>query len=239
MRVKIARDIEREVIYNDEHWVILKEKRSKGVKILEKLAKYNIIGFLYGSVARGDVHKRSDIDIIILSPVKPFLIEHIIETELGGIYAREIVMATPKHAIKGHIYLDHRTTITIPLTSLSRNEVEFYRFGGMIGLPEAKDYKKRIKGVDKRLVMIIPKENGHKELSIIGQEQQVAKELGISIETVRERVRILTRRDEIGRTGVFVKKDLAPDESFDLELKKLVDKYPAIKRMLKKRNSVF
>ena len=235
MRVKIVRDADKEVEYSEEHWDMLKEKRQRGVKILKVLKEHNIIGYIYGSLARGDIHKKSDIDIIIPRMIKPYLVELIVETELGGIYSREIVQATPKHAVKAHIYIDPTTTLSLPLTPFTKNEHEFYKFGGLIGLPDAEDYKKRVKGVDKRLVMIIPTERGHRELSILGREGAVAKQLGISIETVRERVKILTRRDQIGRTGVYIKKRLYPEDSFDIELKKLIDTNPALRRMLKKR----
>ena len=43
-------------------------------------------------------------------------------------------------------------------------------------------------GVDKRLMLIEPTEKGHVESSIIGKEEYVAKLLGISAETVLDRV---------------------------------------------------
>ncbi|MGQ4892023.1 MAG: nucleotidyltransferase domain-containing protein [Candidatus Njordarchaeia archaeon] len=235
VRVKIVRDIDREVSYCKDHWELLKAKRLKALRVLKILKEHNIIGYIYGSVARGDVHKKSDIDIIVPRLIKPYLIEIIIETEFNGVYAREIVQATPKHAVKAHIYIDPETTISFPLTPFTKNEHEFYKFGGLIGLPEAEDYKTRVKGVDKRLVMIIPTEQGHREISILGREEWVAKQLNISIDTVRERVKVLTRRDQIGRTGVYIKRRLYPEESFDIELKKLIDSNPALKRMLRKR----
>ena len=238
MRVKIVRDVDKEVVYSEEHWDMLREKRQRGVAILKVLKEHNIIGYIYGSLARGDIHKKSDIDIIIPRIIKPYLVELIVETKFGGIYSREIVQATPKHAVKAHIYIDPTTTLSFPLTPFTKNEYEFYKFGGLIGLPDAEDHKKRVKGVDKRLVMIIPTERGHRELSILGREGWVAKQLGISIDTVKERVKILTRRDQIGRTGVYIKKRLYPEDSFDIELKKLIDTNPALRRMLRKRKSL-
>ncbi len=46
------------------------------------------------------------------------------------------------------------------------------------------------------------------ESSVIGREQFAAKILGISAETVLDRVHTLMKRDTVGRTGVFVKKEL-------------------------------
>ncbi len=91
----------------------------------------------------------------------------------------------------------------------------------------------RVAGVDKRLMLIEPTEAGHVESSIIGREESVAKLLGISAETVLDRVHALTRRDTVGRTGVFVKRELGPDESFEGVLKKLVEANPAVRRRLR------
>jgi predicted nucleotidyltransferase len=41
------------------------------------------------------------------------------------------------------------------------------------------------------------------------------------------------KRDEVGRTGVFVKKELASDETFELGLKRLAEVNPAVRRKLK------
>jgi predicted nucleotidyltransferase len=58
--------------------------------------------------------------------------------------------------------------------------------------------------------------------------------LRISTQTVLDRVHALTRRDEVGRTGVFLKKELGPNETFELALKRLSDLNPAVRRRLKK-----
>jgi hypothetical protein len=52
------------------------------------------------------------------------------------------------------------------------------------------------------------------------------------METVLDRVRTLLKRDSVGRTGVFIKKDLAPDETFELALKRLSEANPAVRRRL-------
>lgn len=235
MREKVVRNLEREVVYTKEHWEILRGKRRKASAILELLYRNGVIGYVYGSVARGDVNVRSDIDVVILTPIKTFIVEQLIELNIGTIYAREIVQATPKNTPKALIYIDNETTISIPIVSLKKTEYEFYKYGGMIGYPDIKDIKNRVPGVDKRLVMILPTRKGHREVSIIGRESWAAKILGVSIDTVMERVKVLTKRDAVGRTGVFLKRQLSPDESFDTVFKKLVDTNPALRRMLKKR----
>ena len=235
LREKVVREIDREIIYNEAHWALLNEKREKASKVMDVLVRYGLKPYAYGSIARGDVHKRSDIDIVILEPIQVFIVEQAVEIEFGGIYAREIVQATPKNTPKALIYVDYETTITIPLISLKKTEYEFYKFGGMIDSHSIKDLRNRVKGVDKRLVLIVPTDRGHRELSIIGREEWVAKTLGISIDTVKERVKVLTKRDEVGRTGVFIKRSLSPEESFDIVFRSLVDSNPALRRLLRKR----
>ena len=45
-----------------------------------------------------------------------------------------------------------------------------------------------------------------------------------------DRVRALTRRDEVGRTGVFLKRELGPDECFEEVLRRLADRNPAVRK---------
>jgi len=235
MREKVLHNWYKKVIYTKEDWQILRKKRAKATKIIELLLQEGIRSYVFGSVARGDVHPKSDIDIVIFNMISPFKLEYIIEQNFKKIYAREIVQATPKHSIKGHIYIDQETVITFPLTPFTNLEYEFYRFGGIIKYPEIKDERKRVLGIDKRLVLIIPREWGHEEESIIGRETEIAKLMNLSLNIIKERIRVLTRRDKIGRTGVFIKLQLDPEGSFDTMFKKLIDKNPAVKRMLRKR----
>jgi hypothetical protein len=83
-------------------------------------------------------------------------------------------------------------------------------------------------------MLIEPSEKGHTESSIIGREEFTAKILGISAETVSDRVHALIKRDTVGRTGVFVKRELSQDETFELALKKLSEMNPAVRRRMKK-----
>jgi len=235
MRRKIERNLYEEVTYTEAHWSLLREKRNKAVKILNALDEYGIKGYIYGSVARGDVHKDSDIDIIIFSPPPIYKLELIFEGEFRSIYSREIVQATPNHAVKMHIYIDPLTIVTIPLVPLSKLEYEFYRFGGIIDIKLARDYRQRVPGVDKRLVLIIPTKSGHIGQSIIGMESYVSKVLRVSIDIVRERIDVLSKRDEKGRTGVFLRRLLLPDESVDEVLRKLMSKNPKLRNLIKKR----
>ena len=237
MGTKVERHAERHIKYDQRHWDLLRRLREKASKILKVLQENLIEGFIFGSVARGDVSSKSDIDIIIFHPVKVYLLEYILD-EHFKIYMREIVQATPMHAIKGYIYLDPQTIITIPLTRLSELEVEFYKFGGIMGYPSLTDFKKRVPGINRKLLLILPTPDGHIEKSVIGREPEASKLLGISQDIIKERVRILLKRDEIGRTGVFLRKVLSEDESFDLVLNKLSNQHPAIRNLIKRRGLV-
>ena len=66
------------------------------------------------------------------------------------------------------------------------------------------------------------------------KEEFTAKTLGVAAETVLDRVHALMKRDTVGRTGVFVKRELLQDETFELALKKLADLNPAVRRRIKK-----
>lgn len=222
----------REVIYSANHWKLLKNLRSKAIKIMQTLKTRNLISIIHGSIARGDVKPSSDIDIIIPYQVPSFRVETALEQ--AGIIPqkRTIVQATPRHVVKAHIQIDEDTTITFPLMELRRLEREFYKFGGELTLEELME-DKRVSGVDKRLMLITPTRKGHLETPIIGREAEVARQLNISIDIVHERIRVLTRRDEIGRTGVYLKRVLARDESFEEVLKRLIDKDPAIRRRMR------
>jgi predicted nucleotidyltransferase len=81
-------------------------------------------------------------------------------------------------------------------------------------------------------MLIEPTESGHTESSIIGHEEYTAKILGISMETVLNRVHVLLKRDKVGRTGVFIKKELTADETFEMTLEKLAEENPAVRRRI-------
>jgi predicted nucleotidyltransferase len=223
----------KEVAYNSAHWMLLTELRSKAAEIMAALDAFHLQSITHGSIARGDVHKNSDIDIFIPEVQNSFLVETAIEKARIPVNARLIVQATPTYAMKAHIEVSEQITVSFPLMQMRRVEREFYKFGGETNLNQLKAGV-RVAGVDKRLMLIEPTEKGHVESSIIGREEFAAKTLGISAETVLDRVHTLLKRDTVGRTGVFVKRELAPDETFELALKKLSDLNPAVRRRMKK-----
>ncbi len=222
-----------EVTYTSVRWTLLRELRDEAVRVMEALEAFHLRSITHGSIARGDVKKGSDVDIFIGEVQSSFLVETALEKAAVPINARYIVQATPTYAMKAHIEVDEQTTVSFPLMQMRRVEREFYRFGGEANLAELKKHA-RVAGVDKRLMLIEPTETGHVESSVIGREQLAAKILGISTETVLDRVHTLMKRDTAGRTGVFVKRELMPDETFELALKKLADLNPAVRRRMEK-----
>jgi predicted nucleotidyltransferase len=233
MAKKTERRLEhREVFYDAEHWNLLKELRHKAMRIMETLEKAHLESIVHGSIARGDVNKKSDIDVFIPYQASSFTVETALEQAIIPVNRRLIVQATPTYAMKAYIELDENTSVSFPLMKMRKVESEFYRFGGETTLKNLKE-DLRVCGVDKRLMLIEPTNKGHRESAIVGREEQVAKLLGISVETVLDRVHALLRRDEIGRTGVFVEKELSSVETFELALKRLAEQNPAVRRRLK------
>ena len=77
-REKILREHQNFVIYTKENWSILKKKRQSALKLLEIFEKEGFHPYIYGSVARGNVHEYSDVDIIFLQCIPTFQIEFIL-----------------------------------------------------------------------------------------------------------------------------------------------------------------
>lgn len=219
------------VTYSESHWRNLEALRREAIRFMEPLHKAHIECLTYGSLARGDVTTKSDIDIFIPAPPAPTIIEVILERD--GIHEtnREIVQATPGYAAKGYIYVGELRSYSFPLTPLLPSEQEFYTFAGSASRPDLESGV-RISGVDKRLFLIEPTREGHLESLIHGREGLVARLLHIDTRIVLERVRTLERRQRIGRTGVYLKRSLAPGESFGEVLEELSLKRPALRRRM-------
>ncbi len=221
-----------EVTYNTDRWSQLALCRCKTQIILDALELQHLKAVVHGSIARGDVNAGSDIDIFITDPPSSFQIETALEQAHFPIINRVVIQATPAYSMKAYLEIDATTTVSFPLMGLRRVEREFYQFSGQVDALMLRE-QVRVAGVDKRLMLIEPTLQGHIESSIIGQEEHVAKRLGIAVETVLDRVHALTRRDRVGRTGVFLKRELLPQETFELALQRLADENPAVRRRLK------
>jgi predicted nucleotidyltransferase len=221
-----------EAVYSTVHWALLENLREKAASIMTTLETFNLKTLVYGSIARGDVNNDSDVDVFVAEPQSSFLVETALERARVPVNARLLVQATPNYAMKAYIEVDNKTSVSFPLMHMRRVEREFYKFGGEADLNQLKAGE-RVKGVNKRLILIEPTKTGHIESTIIGCEEVAAKLLGVSTETVLDRVHALLKRDEVGRTGVFIKRELAPDETFELVMKKLADQNPAVRRRLR------
>lgn len=237
MREKVVHHKDKlEVVYSEKDWALLKGMRQEAIELMKVLSDDGIPSTIHGSVARGDVSPTSDVDIFIPIEVSSFKVEVTLRRADIDHLTRRIELATPQHAIKAHIEVDVDRTITFPLVKLKRREWEFYRFGGVLDFNEIMG-DKRVPGVDKRLVLIEPMPKGHYESSIVGRESSVAKMLNISIDLVEERVRVLRRRDAVGRTGVYLNRELSPEESFEEVLKEISERDPIIRRRLALSNT--
>jgi len=221
-----------EVVYSEKHWSLLKELRVKAMKIMEILNQFHLYSVVHGSIARGDVSEKSDIDVFVPDPPSSFIVETALERAGVSVGRRLVVQATPLYAVKGYLEINQQQCVSFPLLKLRPLERDFYRFGGEAPVPMLKK-DMRVLGVDKRLMLIEPTEKGHVESTIVGQEENVTRLLGVSIETVLDRVHALLRRDEVGRTGVFIERELSPEETFEMVLKRLADQNPAVRRRLK------
>jgi len=223
----------KEVTYATVRWALLRELRDEAVRVMAALQEFHLASVTHGSVARGDVKTGSDVDVFIGEVQNSFIVETALEKAHIAFNRRLIVQATPAYAMKAYIEVSEGVTVSFPLMQMRRVEREFYKFGGEINLCQLEEGI-RVAGVDKRLMLIEPTELGHVESSVIGREQSAARILGVTAETVLDRVHTLLKRDAAGRTGVFVKRELGPDETFELALKKLVDANPAVRRRMKK-----
>ena len=234
MAIKTSKHDEyKEVTYSSLRWEQLKTLRSRAVWVMNALEEFHLHALTHGSISRGDVNQGSDVDVFIPEVQSSFIVETALEKAKIPINSRFIVQATPSYAMKAHVEIDEKTTVSFPLMEMRRVEREFYRFGGEINLNQLKT-NARIAGVDKRLMLIDPTEKGHVETCIVGKEEFTAKTLGVAAETVLDRVHALIKRDTVGRTGVFVKRELMQDEPFELALKKLADLNPAVRRRMAK-----
>ncbi|MCW4020003.1 MAG: nucleotidyltransferase domain-containing protein [Candidatus Bathyarchaeota archaeon] len=221
-----------EVTYDKKCWRLLDNLRTRATEIMEALERSHIFSTVHGSISRGDVTPKSDIDIFISTPFSSFAVETALEKAALPVSRRILVQATPTYSLKAYVQIDEQRSVAFPLSRLRKAEREFYKFGGEATL-EMLRKRERTPGADKRLMLIEPTTDGHVETSIIGYEESVAKLLGVSADTVLDRVRALRRRDRVGRTGLFIECELLPEETFEAVLKKLADENPAVRRRLR------
>jgi predicted nucleotidyltransferase len=230
---KVTNVLGREVYYTSSRWRLINKLRDEAKKVIKALKTHQVRAEVHGSLSRGDVNKNSDIDVFISYSISSHKVELALQLAGYKFYSRKIAQATPRHTPKAHIFLDpeKKSTVTFPLTRFRRLEMEFYNFGGVLDLTEL-ERDIRVPGINKQLLLIQPTPKGHIESYIIGKEAVAAKIVGVSLEVVQERVRVLTRRKETGRTGIFVSKEVGPDQSFEEVLKQISETNPIVRRHL-------
>ena len=230
-KIAILRDHFQTITYSKEDWNILDQKRKQAKTLMQIFVKEGLEPYLYGSVARGDVHMDSDIDIFFAETISPYKIEIILEKNGFKNYYREIIMATPKDSLKFYIHLSELESITIPITRYEKISLEFYNFGGKINLEQLEN-DIRVPGIDKRLVLIEPILEGHKESSVLDHEHLAMRKVNVGIDIIKEREKVLLKREKHGRTGVFLKRELRKEEPFEEVLKKLARQKSIVRNKL-------
>jgi len=224
----------REISYDEERWRILSELRKRAQEIMDILESAGLKPIVHGSVARGDVDESSDVDVVLPYVLPSFKVELALQSAGLDFLRREIVMATPWQLPKAHLYIEDDRSVTFPLVKPKKNELEFYYFGGAVETDKLKRGT-RVAGIDKRLMLIEPTTAGHVESPVRGNEASAAKIVGVGLDIIRERVQVLTRRVEVGHTGIFVKRNLASEENVEQIFKNLVGENPDMKIGLKGR----
>jgi predicted nucleotidyltransferase len=218
------------VEYDKSHWELLEALRSRALDTMDALESVSLRPFAYGSVARGDVSPSSDIDVVIPYPVSSYKLETVLPTPIR----RELAQATPSMVLKGHIYIQGDVCVSFPIFKMRQREFEFYKWGGQVDSEQIHSGL-RVPGVDKRLILIEPTQTGHRESGVVGYENEVAKKLSVSLGIAQERVRVLTRRDAVGRTGIYRTHVLNDAEGFEETARTLMDTDPALRRTVGRR----
>ncbi len=217
---------------------LIDDLRYRAMEVFECLkdAGFSDAG-VFGSVARGDVTKRSDVDIHVPRYVSSYRIEAFL-LERFSFLKKEIVQASPNYVPKGIWYLDSGVTVSLPLLPPNQRESEFYRMAGFVSLD---DIEKGlfVPGVDKQLTLIEPDPSisprGYWKSSIFQNFKIISRKLGVSLQILEERSRVLQLRDQRGRTGVFLREIVDPNKNFEQQFNLLLRKKPILRRLLAKR----
>jgi len=223
-RVVLHRDM-REVAYSPERFEVLASKRARSSNYLEALPPGTRV---FGSLARGDVRPASDIDVEVPFGSASFAVEVALSRLANPWNDRRLVQATPNSVVKA-LWIFGEVTVALPITRPNPTEEDFARFGGAVDREQLRR-NDRVPGVDKRLLLIEPTQRGHRESSVADRVEDAAKVLGIAPDVIRGRVRVLKRRSETGRTGVYLSRAVRDDQNTEEVLDELKDADPAVRR---------
>jgi hypothetical protein len=231
VREKIVRHVDgRAVRYTSHRWMTLASLRARAAAVQRALPGRSMV---YGSVARGDVRDGSDVDVVLVDGAPSFAVELSLESRFH-IVERRITLASPSSVPKAHVVLDEGSTVSWPLLAPSEREEAFHAFGGWLDAAAAGP-RDRVPGVSKRLLLVEPTPEGHVESSVVGSEVAVARRLRVPLDVVLERVRVLGRRDRVGRTGVFKSVPVPDGESLEQALDGMGATSPAVRHQLQRR----
>ncbi|MCS7110083.1 MAG: nucleotidyltransferase domain-containing protein [Candidatus Caldarchaeum sp.] len=218
----------REVVYDDVRWRLLESLRFRALDVMTHLEKHGFYSIVYGSVARGDVKPTSDLDVFVPDVVPLQLLEYAVSLHTA-VVKRVLVQATPYYAAKAYLYINDRDTVSAPMVPLNRDEQGFYILAGSLTLEELRKGVRK-PGIDKNLNLIIPTSKGHVEKPLRENFEEAVKTLGVSPDILSSRMRVLLKRREKGRTGVFQSIELEKDMAFETAFHKLLAKSPALRK---------
>ncbi|OLS20481.1 MAG: hypothetical protein HeimC3_40300 [Candidatus Heimdallarchaeota archaeon LC_3] len=199
---------------------------------MDKLRQFH--PFCYGSIARGDIELSSDSDIII-DPTPSYKYELLLKEKW---LSRTIIQATPNHGPKTVYEFPNKMHLTVPFTNLSQRESEFLNFGGKLSLPKFQNGEFS-SGINKRLMLVESQDKKGFTFKYIAIKSMpihlVARKVNVGVGIILERIRVLSKRDEIGRTGLFIKHILNPGDQPEGVLRELASKNSELRKALGRR----